>query len=380
MNRSSKEKNHYFGNMYQRFLSLNFFVRNPPSTEKQLENQEKYATRIYILLFLLSMFVAFFYYGPFNEETKLIKLENPSIDLVNNLHTKSLSSLSCPCSKVAIPYSKFLSIESEFNSICSSEFVSPLYRLNLLEKNDSISLALVTHYRMLSSLCNLSNQFIKNAEKVFYNRELITVETLTNSTFEIKIKSFIFNFIRQTKSDYRRIFSFIINSFRVNQLLNLFTKNWKIDFTNENENYLIKTIPHRFSSSNCTCAIQSNCSEPLIDNIRIGCLPYDGFRLSKLNNISYGILNHHLFVEKWINYTNYTNYFQTCQPLECQYILPDRNNPILMLTTLLGLYGGEVLIFILRKYLNEFLFRFNLFFTFHCWTIFTGLSMVESKK
>jgi hypothetical protein len=292
------------------------------------------------------MFAAFLYYGPFSGEIKSIKLENPSIDLVNNLHKKSLSSLSCPCSKVAIPYSKFLSIKSEFNSICSSEFVSPLYRLKLLEKNVNISLELVTHYRILSSLCNLSNEFIKIARKVFYNRELITVETLTNNSFETEIKSLIFNFIRETKSDYRRTFSFIINSFRVNQLLNLFTKNWRIDLTDENEKYLIKTFPHHFPSSNCTCAIQSNCNEQLIDDIRIGCLPYDGFRLSKLNNISYGKLNHHLFVEKWINYTNYSNYFQTCQPLECQYTLSDRNNPNYMFTNLLGLYGGEILDFI----------------------------------
>jgi len=293
------------------------------------------------------MIIALLYYGPFSREMKSIKLKNPSIDLVNDLHRKNLSSLSCPCSKVAIPYSKFLSIKPELNSICFSEFVSPLYQSNLFKQNHSKSLELITHYRILSSLCSLSDQFLLNAENVFYNRELITIETLTNDLFSIQIKSFMENFIRQTKSDYYRRFLFIINSFSVNQLLNLFRNNWKIDFTDKNEKYLIKTIPNRFLSTNCTCAISSNCQEQLIDQIKIGCLPYDGFRLSKYENISFELLNKHLFVQKWFNQTNYTNYFSTCQPLECQYTIKDKNNLFLMFTTLLGLYGGEK--FYLRK-------------------------------
>jgi len=52
-----------------------------------------------------------------------------------------------------------------------------------------------------------------------------------------------------------------MNSFSVNQLLNLFTKNWKIDFTNQTEKYLIKTSPLRFPRSNCTYAISSDCNQ-----------------------------------------------------------------------------------------------------------------------
>ena len=189
------------------------------------------------------------------------------------------------------------------------------------------------------------------------NRELITIEPLTNSSFNIQIKSLISNFIRQTKSDYRRTFSFIINSFSVNQLLNLFTNNWKINFTNETEKYILKTSPNYFPSSNCTCAISSNCNEQLIDDIHIGCFPYDGFRLSKFKNISLGKLNNQLFVQKWINQTNYTNYFQECQPLECQYTLSDKNNLFSIFTTLLGLYGG--LTYFLHFIVGQFLLAYR---------------------
>jgi hypothetical protein len=340
--------------MFKRLSSLNLFVSDPPSTEKQYENHEIVATRLYIFLFVLSIIVALLSYGPFNKETKLIKIKNPSIDIINNLHKKNVSSLSCPCSKVAIHYSKFLSVKYKFHPICSSEFVSPLFLLNL---NDNISDQLIAHYRILSSLCNISNEYLQNADKSFANRELITVEPLTESSFNIEIKSLISNFLRQIRSDYRRRFSFIINSFSVNQLLNLFRNNWRIDFTNKTEKYLIKTIPYRFPLTNCTCAISSNCNQQLIQNIYIGCFPYDGFRLSKFKKISLGKLNYQLFIQKSINKTNYTNYFETCQPLECQYKLPDKNNPIVMFTTFLGLYGG--LTYFLRLIIGQSLLAYR---------------------
>ncbi len=196
------------------------------------------------------MIILLLYSGPFSKETTLNVKEKPSIDDINNLYKKNLSRLSCSCARVAVRYAKFLSIKFEFHSICTSEFISPSYRLDLLNNNNNtnISHALITHYRILSSLCDLSEQFIRNAKKVFDHQELITIEPLTNSSFNIQMKSVISNFIRQTKSDYRRTLAFITKSFSVNQLLNLFRKNWKIDFSSINEKYILKTSSANFSS------------------------------------------------------------------------------------------------------------------------------------
>ncbi|CAF4038054.1 unnamed protein product [Rotaria sp. Silwood2] len=333
-------------------------MSEPPSTEKRLQNQEIKATRIYIFLFILCLIAALLYSGPFSEERESIKIKFPTIDIVNDLHQNNISSLSCPCSKAAIPYSNFLLIRPKYHSICSSEYISPSYSMNLLKNNDNISLALSSHYRLLSSLCHSSYHFIENATNIFDTRELVTVETLTRSSFDIQTKSLLSTFISKIPADYRRTLSFIVNSFSVNQLLHLFTSNWQVDFTDENENNVIKTFPRRFSSSNCSCAISSNCSEQLTDDILIGCFPYDGFRLSKFENFSLGKLSDQLFVDIWINKTNYTNYFETCRPLECQYTLPNKNNLIIMLTTLLGLYGG--LTYTLRLIVGQSLLAYQL--------------------
>ena len=190
---------------------------------------------------------------------------------------------------------------------------------------------------MKNTLCHLSKDMIENSLKVFGSQELINIETITRSSFKNRTDAFISTFISQTPSYYRRTLSFIIGSFRSNQLLNLFTTNWKVHFTDENQNNIIGTSPSHFHLSNCNCAISSNCHEQLTENISTGCFPFDGFRLSKFENESLEKLNNQLFVEKWINKSNYTSYFEKCKPLQCQYTYTNKNDLSYILTTLLGL-------------------------------------------
>jgi hypothetical protein len=58
------------------------------------------------------------------------------------------------------------------------------------------------------------------------------------------------------------------------------------------------------------------------------------------------ILIDELFVEHWINHSNYSNYFLSCAPRSCSYTYVQRMDALYMITTLLGLYGG--LTFVLR--------------------------------
>jgi len=319
---------------------LNLFSADSSSNNQQMEHQGIIATRIYLFLFILYIIVAFLYAGPLSRETKTTMIEFPTSDIVNDLHTKNISTLSCPCSMAAIPYSQFLSIIPHFHPICSSQYLSS-YWSNLSKTNDSVSLQLRAHYRLLSSICQMAERNIENAREVFGTRELISIETIPRASSEIHINALVSRFITQIPADYRRILSFIIGSFRVNQLLNVFTSNWQVNFTNQNEKHLFSTYPRRFTLSNCTCALSPNCIEQLDENIVSGCFPFDGFRLSKFENFSMSELINALFVQTWQNQSNYTAYFEICHPFECRYTVRDRNNLLFILTTILGLYGGK---------------------------------------
>jgi hypothetical protein len=108
-----------------------------------------------------------------------------------------------------------------------------------------------------------------------------------------------------------------------------------------------------------------------------GCLPINGLRLltlecfynascvsqlfllSNVSTIFYPILNKNLptrfipisstligtlidklFIETWLNSSNYLQYYSMCSPSICQYTSMKRSDVIYMLTTFLGLYGG----------------------------------------
>ena len=320
---------------------MNFFSSKKNLNDERRLRHEIIATRIYLVLFLLCLIAALLYAGPLSEETEHTLIPMPTSIKVNSLHAENISTLSCPCSTAAISYSKFLSLVPEYHPICSSDYIKSSYLISLFEKKDLISIQVATHYSVLSSLCQQANRIVKRSIDVFGARELVSAETMTRSSFLTQTESLLSRFFSQVPSDYRRTLTFIIRSFKVNHLLNVFANNWKLDFTDENEENIITIRPYKFPSSNCTCILSFDCQESIQDEIVQGCFPFDGFRLSKFQNISLGLLNDQLFIVKWKVQRNYTEYFRTCRPLECHFTLPDRNNPIIMLTTILGLYGGK---------------------------------------
>jgi hypothetical protein len=326
--------------IFRRLASLNLFSSETSSNNKEIERQEILATYIYIVLLLLCLITAVLYAGPFNPDTTTTVIEYPTPDVVNHLHFKNISTLSCPCSTVAVPYHKLVSIKPTYYSICSSQYVSPSYWSNLYEKNDSVSIQLSAHYRVLASLCQAAHRTIESAQQIFGTNELINTEVITSISFQTYINTAVARFISQIPADFRRTLSYIIGSFGVNQLLNIFSSNWQAILNSKNE--VISTYPRRFSSSNCTCSVSSNCTEQLSDGIVSGCFPFDGFRLSKFENLSMNELNDALFVQSWQNTSNYTAYFETCKPSECRYTLRDQNNLLYILITVVSLYGGKI--------------------------------------
>ncbi len=63
-------------------------------------------------------------------------------------------------------------------------------------------------------------------------------------------------------------------------------------------------------------------------------------RFNPISTVTFGTLIDELFIESWINSSNYSAYFSICAPLTCQYSYVERNSILYMITTFLGLYGG----------------------------------------
>lgn len=319
----------------------NLFENKATVDNQQRVRQEIVATRIYIFTFILCLIVAILYAGPFSNEIKTKIFVFPTLSQVNELHTKNISSLSCKCSTTAIPYSNFLVVKPKYHPICSSKYIQRSHRINLFNKRNRTLLELNAHYRTVGKLCFQSKRTIQSARDIFNSRDLISIEAMTETSFYSQTDALIQTFITQLSADYRRTMMFIMRSFEVNHLFNILASNWKMDLIGENGSSLITTYPRRFSSTNCSCATSFDCIERIDDEIVTGCFVYDGFRLSTYENMSLGQLNDRLFVENWIRTSNYTAYFNTCQPSNCQYKIPNRFHFEHILLTVFELYGSK---------------------------------------
>jgi hypothetical protein len=308
--------------------------------DRQAKRQRFLPLRICLLVFGVSVFVTLLYFILVSDGTKTKIIKSTTSSFFYNLNNEKI--ISCPCSTAAMSYSKVLSITPQYHPICSSELVSPSYWSQLFEKGDNVSLILSAHYQLLASTCRLTQRLIENAQDISSTHQLISPETMSRSSFENKIETFVSTFLDQILADYHRTLTFIIGSFEVNQLLNVFTSNWKADFTNEKQSNIIATRPRVFSSSNCSCATTSDCFEQIGEGLVSGCFPFDGFRLSRFNNTSLDELNYKLFVQEWHYRSNYRTYYDICQPTECRYMQFDQNIILYVLVIAIGLYGGKI--------------------------------------
>lgn len=92
--------------------------------------------------------------------------------------------------------------------------------------------------------------------------------------------------------------------------------------------------------------------------------PLNSFLPSKyLPNTSISYILNQQMVERWNIVTNFTGYYTACSPIQCTYKLTKRSDFIYVLTTLIGSFGGLIvvlriaspLIIQLRNYLRDYL-------------------------
>ncbi|CAF2817087.1 unnamed protein product [Rotaria sp. Silwood2] len=179
-----------------------------------------------------------------------------------------------------------------------------------------------------------------------------------------------------------------------------FNTDWLLEYGDESDGYLIRSVPRAFTNTTCNCMISGKCQEALrigppgifLPGLVVGCLPFDGLRMSTLEcllssicistiltyleyytqidgsppikfipptvlpwtisplddsipsrfskNTSIGTLIDEFFIEEWTNTSSYEDYFAACAPTHCNFEYVTRNNLLYVPTSVLGLYGG----------------------------------------
>ncbi|CAF4349875.1 unnamed protein product, partial [Adineta steineri] len=202
--------------------------------------------------------------------------------------------------------------------------------------------------------------------------------------FQAQIDSFTAGHIAQTLDKFYRTQPFVYETFRPNQLLTVLQTNWQAAYTSAADNYVVPTVPRITSlgSFSRPLYIDPNYNTTVLPDVVASCLPVYGIRLSTLecffdsnyilnlasiastlsttiwiakplnastpsnysSNTLIGSIADSLFVEDWGIKSNYSSYFSSCAPYSCSYKYTDHNTILYIITTMLGLYGGLVVI------------------------------------
>ncbi|CAF3599747.1 unnamed protein product [Rotaria sp. Silwood1] len=192
--------------------------------------------------------------------------------------------------------------------------------------------------------------------------------------------------------------------FKVSLLPAAFNNDWLLQYGNELNDYLIRSVPRVFINSTCNCAVSDMCQEPLrigpphlvLPGLVKGCSPIDGLQMSTLEcffsadciatiltyleyytqmdgsppahfvpprvlplwldpldnstpsrfspNTSISTIISELLVEQLETIISYENYFSSCAPTMCRYEYVKRNDILYVITSVLSLYGGLTII------------------------------------
>jgi hypothetical protein len=348
---------------------------------------------------------------------------NPAQDQYQELQQTFSNNLSCPCTSFSASYSSFIEIQPHYHQLCSSEFVSSRWidylSMNLFWNNT----LLPWDYRILSSslfislamFCTESQRTIDSSLLIFYQREFISSQVVSEEVFQSQIQSFIVEWQSSTVNQFLQTIELIQAITHGNQLMN------DINFDYPTNNTSTETILKPRTFSNCSCALFPSCrinmaiyqydlysnniSELLlIPNFFLSCLPIEGLLASTLEcfynrscmveidkyiyqslgeTFSFSPLDENLnspietiesiinriMVDEWLANISFTSYYDKCAPQSCTYEYTGRQSLFSVITSTIGVFGGlslafEILVLIILRLIEKIITirisRFNL--------------------
>ncbi|CAF1557465.1 unnamed protein product [Adineta ricciae] len=377
--------------LIKKLLNMNIYINN--STDQQEIQYEIYATRIYIVLLILSLIIVAMYTLLIKEIHRKI-IQNPTEFEYIQLEEIYFNSLSCPCQSTSIAYRNILNFDVQYHQICSSDFLSNEWIDYTTYSSQSIDLFyyvldfrnyVTIHFQSLLMFCQQAKQTFEYNKKNFLQTQLINSQLLSPNLFETEINVSIEIWQTNLLNQFTHTIQFILATTRGNQLINeqnvAFYKNSDVN----------KFILIQLLYNDCFCGFNQSCYSSMsiynksesygyyplytIPNFNIGCFLIDAlltstlecfynfsclyeidkymwkslgelFHFNPLNsnlnspNETIEIILNRLMIDKWIINKSFSSYYKTCAPLSCTIEYIGYNDILFVLITITGLFGS----------------------------------------
>ena len=375
-----------------RLSQLNFFGTKPPSTDPDKLRSQFISTRIFILLFMISLIALLIYTATVTHITTIV-VKNPDLQKYNDLLLQHAQTLSCPCTQISTRFDSFIHINHLLHHICTSfyvtdEWIGYIRGTDTTLWNFDFRFVGVQLFQGLRSFCQLAEEFFQTSLMQFYSNHYVSALAMSNAFLQSQARTIVDQFISSTINSFVLSLRTIGNTTQANALLSALTTNYFLKIENGTNFINVQEIDYR---DNCHCSHSSACINlvPVFDpfpaitgwvvpGFYSGCFIVEALRQSRIECLynqtcldelqvrlrsktsldivaldpsmseryhpttPIGVMVDALMVEEWNWTIEHDKYYGVCKPAECSYTMITRNGVITIMTTLVGLIGGLV--------------------------------------
>jgi len=368
---------------------FNLFPSVPPTIDQNEIKTQKISTKLFCILLVLMMTVLLLYTS-LEQVTKTITINNPTVDKYVELYYRYSQTLSCPCTKTSISYEDILEIQYSFHQICSSIFITEDWIQEFVEfspsiywmQNDFLHIS-QSIFQGLKAMCELINITISQSLTQFYSNEYISRSVVHTDLLQSEIRTAVDQFRSSTTNSFLTALYLIRDTTQTN---GFFSGRDTTHYIYFEENHVHMTTIHYGS---CSCLLSPKCIqqsiiydqhnstiEYAVPGMYVGCYAIEALLQSTLEclynqycidtihryhrendsvqgtplqqsnttiyskNSTVQDLVDQLMIDTWDSSIMYNRYYNECQPIQCTYSYKTRNDLILIITALVGLFGG----------------------------------------
>ena len=382
----------------QYVTTLNLF--DSETDDVQIIHIERVSTWVYLLLLVVTLSV-FTIYTASSTDITVNQVPVSSLADYEELANASLRHLQCPCTRISVPYKHFISVNTTFHQVCSSDFVAKPWIDFLFDDNawfgysrSDLRIRGGAYFTALSSLCNLSQSVISNAIDQLLNESLINSYMISEADFRSKTKMILDGFIQRTPLSFATALGLINSVTHGNAFASTYFLNWDWETPSSESVQQIMARP-AVLDNRCSCATRSDCRESggvfyydqnitlfTMPGFWVGCSSMDTLFGSTLecfysndclsstisamtfivgssgevdvhaldvsrttrfpSNASLKDIIESLMVEDWQTSMSYAAFYDQCAPTYCTHVVEIRDSVLTVVTQVLGLYGGLV--------------------------------------
>ncbi|CAF4138479.1 unnamed protein product, partial [Rotaria sordida] len=231
--------------------------------------------------------------------TRSFTISSPSVNdfekVINNYTTTAM----CRCSQTSIPYPQFVSFNPQLHQVCSSDFVSEEWFSSLFNVNTSnyypldFRLMASAQFQVLSILCRISRQAVRDAIKEFTKTTMLSPNGLSRDVFNSYVGASIEQFQKDTLENFRSFNHFVSSLVEEHHFIsalrtNFYTRsvpgsNISVTFSAIYPQQVDLTQSSSMLNEKCRCDRTSNCVYPAgIYNQSRAIIPNEVFSLDEL--------------------------------------------------------------------------------------------------